>query len=1016
MPIPLAQVNPQADTQDTSSFAPQSSVENTYVNRAALTLEQGGSGSLYRDVQGAIYQRDGSEMLNKDDAEKQYGTTFDGDVSRDYAAFKYQQDTEQRALQDQISRGGSSSAQNTWLGFGLSQATGMLDVPGDAAAIVTDGITKFTPVARVLGDLTKGTDIAGARPATNAFIGGIPSRLASGAVKATAFNLINEPLQYALSDDKQNMSLEQAAESMGSGALFLALTEGLFGRTPLRFYSEDKDIPTPETQEVYKQLEDHLAPETQAAMSQGAVARSMQGKSFDPLNDLVGLDPRIMQHEAATGQTLSFEDRADLLKSMDDGTYEPPKTSQEPETDSSSESKVTLYRGEGLNPREGEDPEHTGRWYTNNKDLAVEAAQVRAAGEGGSKVYSLDVPQSVYEAGQKEAAGYGEDGWEGESLVPKELLGNRKAIMESYTDWNEDKTQGTSKMRDIQSKVTLPERGDKGFLELQPLVAFLTRLRVGRLQNMLLDENTEKPPQSTNPAPNPDLTQEQSNVTTLLQPYEAHPQIANQLEEKPDEPTEPPSHSFTEPDTGTTQGQPSGSEGTKEITGREVKEGSAEKAHKVALNSLSPEAHEFLSWYLDNSHKELSSLSLEELQHLKGLQSSPYPIKGQGVADLLSKGPSNYIAALNGIGEKGAKFLQEHGGANEIDTDDLENLNTDLPIIDPTGVANNHFDFTGEDKQLVSQEAKGILNKLDEGLKNSKMPETKPLVDIVPSDKMDEDGVRRLDAHFGNNNWILKPWHLDAMQGRGIYYPEQIKAALKGEGAFYNRGYASDDKAGFPLTREIVEKDIYPPAYMAQKRIWVKGETPELRREGNSIINDEKRVHLWTDNKGEAHVIKGGTVTKTAADRRGEVHLYDTKDVLDAERSAKEGVEGFPEESRKNVTFAADVIKDREGNWHMIESNPTAFPENVDERTGKIFDSSDTSGYGNIPAVELAHISALKGELPLHSKMGRDMIDNLIKEKEGQEVTAQEHSQVINKEEDAKQAGYNTAIGCVTGR
>jgi len=147
-----------------------------------------------------------------------------------------------------------------------------------------------------------------------------------------------------------NWSLSEAAQRLGSGALFLGLTHGLFGQTPLKMYSEDKDIPSPQDQQTFNLLEDHLAPETKGAMAEASVARATAGKPFDPINDLVGLDPRIVAHEAKLSQiagspvTLPLEERAKVLASMDDGTYKEPMapTAAEPEVTPPSDTKVTL--------------------------------------------------------------------------------------------------------------------------------------------------------------------------------------------------------------------------------------------------------------------------------------------------------------------------------------------------------------------------------------------------------------------------------------------------------------------------------------------------------------------------------------------------------------------------------------------------------------------------------------------------------------------------------------------------
>lgn len=311
MPIPFPQANPeQTDVQDSSQMQPASSTADTYLFRGLQTVNDSFIGQAYRGATGAIKQNDGSEIISKDDAHNQYGngglTTFDGPVSRDYAQFKSSQDALKAGLQDSLDRGGSSSASKTWLGFGVSTAAGLLDPFSDAAAVLSDGITKFAPVGKLIGSIESP----------------LGRRLASGLAKATAFSGLTEPAHYALDD---NWSVDEAAQRLGSGALFLGLTEGLFGHTPLKFYSEDKDVPSPTEVATQNLLEDHLQPETKAAMAEASVARAMSGKDFDPINDLVGLDPRIVEHEAKLGGVeLPLEERAQVLASMDDGTYVDP--------------------------------------------------------------------------------------------------------------------------------------------------------------------------------------------------------------------------------------------------------------------------------------------------------------------------------------------------------------------------------------------------------------------------------------------------------------------------------------------------------------------------------------------------------------------------------------------------------------------------------------------------------------------------------------------------------------------
>jgi len=314
---------------------PAADIPSTYISRGLSTVNDSWIGDVYRGDVGFALKRDGSEMLNPDAANNEFGnggrTKFTEPVSRSYAQFKSNQDAITFGLQDTLARGGSASASNTWLGSGVAQAAGLLDPFQDGAAILSDGITKFAPIRPGF--------IVG--PATSR----LAARMVAGAQTAATFSAITEPLHYAMDD---NWSLSEAAQRLGSGALFLGLTHGLFGADNLKPYREEPVAGEPQVPTAFQQLEDHLQPETKAAMAQASVARAQSDLSFDPINDLVGLDKRIVAHEAALSAiaghpvTLPLEQRAAVLQSMDDGTYvsplEEPKVDLPPATPAPSES------------------------------------------------------------------------------------------------------------------------------------------------------------------------------------------------------------------------------------------------------------------------------------------------------------------------------------------------------------------------------------------------------------------------------------------------------------------------------------------------------------------------------------------------------------------------------------------------------------------------------------------------------------------------------------------------------
>lgn len=323
MPLPFPEDQTARRTIDSVGQVPLSSTLDTYAARASLTFNDGLflKGDSY--LRGVGLNNNGSPLLSKDEADTKYGnggiTSFDGPVSEDYARFKSGQDTIKLQNKQTLQRGGANNAKDSWLGFGLSAAIGMLDPVTDAAGYLSGGVTKALPLTQVA--------LAG-KPALSRLINTTGDALQT----AATFSAITEPI-HAITD--KDWSLDQAAENLGTGALLIGLMHvgGFFAGG--KFTPEPRDIPkaaTPKGRYTtatpppdFVSLERGLAPQTKQAMAQAAVSRASAGKSMDPIDMLIGLDPRIVEHEAKLGGIeLSTEERARVLNSMDDGTYVDP--------------------------------------------------------------------------------------------------------------------------------------------------------------------------------------------------------------------------------------------------------------------------------------------------------------------------------------------------------------------------------------------------------------------------------------------------------------------------------------------------------------------------------------------------------------------------------------------------------------------------------------------------------------------------------------------------------------------
>lgn len=290
------------DLQGPENSASEST--NTYPARAALTVTNSIFGDAVYDIEGAIKNHDGqSPTLSKDQVKQTYGLDVDGPVSQDYAEFKSSQAYKQSEWNDALARGGSSGAGNTWLGYGVSQAASFLDPIQDAASIV--------PIGRLAGL----TGIFG-----KSIVGTLAEHSVSGALGNSALSAATEPFTYA--QDPNNWTPEGAVDRLLGNALFGAVA----GPTLHVAGASLGALRAGPVSDFWNNFTSRLQPETQAAIAKVTLGRSLEGQDLAPVEQMVGLDPRILAHESEVGgQPLSMQERATILQQMDEGTYVSPR-------------------------------------------------------------------------------------------------------------------------------------------------------------------------------------------------------------------------------------------------------------------------------------------------------------------------------------------------------------------------------------------------------------------------------------------------------------------------------------------------------------------------------------------------------------------------------------------------------------------------------------------------------------------------------------------------------------------
>jgi hypothetical protein len=331
-----------------------------------------------------------------------------------------------------------------------------------------------------------------------------------------------------------------------------------------------------------------------------------------------------------------------------------------------------------------------------------------------------------------------------------------------------------------------------------------------------------------------------------------------------------------------------------------------------------------------------------------------------------------------------------------MEENELEDASPDHPFIDLTGEAPQHFEFDPVESELVVHPVKNILNKLQEAQASSELPETLSAEQLgVTSPNIEMKDVEAFDKHFGINQWVLKPFDVHtALQGQGVYLPENIKKLLSGETASYNRGYADQDGGdSIGITKDVFHNDIASHGienYMVQKRLNLAGETPESIAAGDTILPGEMRVHVWCDLQGEPHVIPYATFDKRVADKNGHVAFgYSTSATRAAEEAAYKAIKALPLEDRTGCFFGPDIVLLKDGSYKPVELNPTYVRGQLPAEGGEE-GPPQSSGYQGYPTALAAIIAFVRGKLPFHAQFAKEHLEALAPKKEWPQATEED--------------------------
>ena len=412
------------------------------------------------------------------------------------------------------------------------------------------------------------------------------------------------------------------------------------------------------------------------------------------------------------------------------------------------------------------------------------------------------------------------------------------------------------------------------------------------------------------------------------------------------------------------------------------------------LSAMSPDMRAILEPSFRHSHEQLSALTPEKLADIISIQRAPYPVKGKRAAKRI-RGPIHLVTALSpearndSLHRGRGEFFKQHLNADEIDVDNLDTLEPSHPIVDPTGLANEYYEFSGPEKELVSQAVDRVTNKLDEAHEApNSYPETMNFIAAGVHDALSDADIQRFDKIFGKDNWLIKPWHPNhSMAGSGVFFAEAVKKAFAGERIPYNKGENPESVPDATLDKRELREIARPDYYMVQAKHLVAGATPEMRAAGLTILHGEKRVHLVTDAKGGAHVVLGGTFRRETGPEtyNTRMHAFDTPESLAAEQAAKKAIEEYRVQERQGSSFGPDVVRLENGEYGVVESNPIMVPGMTDRRTGLEVDPA-TSGLYDYPQYQDAHVSAIRGVLPQHVKFAREIMAKLAGLPEGTDL------------------------------
>jgi hypothetical protein len=385
--------------------------------------------------------------------------------------------------------------------------------------------------------------------------------------------------------------------------------------------------------------------------------------------------------------------------------------------------------------------------------------------------------------------------------------------------------------------------------------------------------------------------------------------------------------------------------------------------------------------------------ALESLGGVAGGDRSNLP-QYEGGWDQAAFGP-------NDSGHHLAGFCANYLNRNGITMMHQEGATYDLPFVSSAAPA-----FGGS-----SQGVEGSHTLSDSGLAN-KLEESKSLPGLESSEDINTingdvtthltpDFMKKLDAKYGEGQWIVKAYGEDAAAGYGIFFPQLAKKIQQdAQNTIWDAG-GNIAKYGFSIDRDAKGKaigikhesgDSYrfgTPAYertingdvrfwgdkvaaasenehgaqlpgggkefMAQPAFKVVGVSDAERAAGKTIASGEGRVHVMTRN-GKVEVIPHTTWIK------GD-HLpvvFESEDTKAMAEAARKAIEALPESERNGQIYAPDIVRAEDG-YKVVEANPA-------NHTG-------SSGYlGNNPLIIDAYVSHIAGTAPKHVQFLRNLM------------------------------------------